>query len=193
MLYELPSICPVCSGGFHVQKLVCEKCGSTLEGGFRLDRLSRLPVEMRDFIIIFVQSRGNIREMEKYYNISYPTVRARLDEIAALLESREAGDNVNNEDDKGDSVNKPDDNGDSIIIPDDAGDDENDVEDEDEVEVEDEDEDEDEDESAGVNGDTSADAGDKTGPTRLEVLQMLARGEIEPDKAREIIENGGNQ
>ena len=134
MLYELPSVCPVCSGGFHVQRLGCEKCGCTLEGGFKLDRLSRLPVEMRDFIVIFVQSRGNIREMEKYYNISYPTVRARLDEIVSLLDSQETGDKVKNS-----------------VDTDGAG----------------------------------------AEPSRLEVLQMLARGEIDANKARELIENGG--
>jgi hypothetical protein len=88
MLYELPASCPVCKKAFHVRRLGCENCGSTLEGAFELDRLSQLPSEMRQFVIIFLKSRGNIREMEKFYGISYPTVRSRLDEIVALLDGQ---------------------------------------------------------------------------------------------------------
>jgi len=48
---------------------------------------------MQQFIVTFIKSRGSIREMEKQYGISYPTVRARLDEIIAALDGREiAGD-----------------------------------------------------------------------------------------------------
>ena len=89
MLYEPPSVCPVCGGNFHVKRLGCENCGSVLEGAFAPDRLSRLTPEMRRFVIIFIGSRGNIREMEKIYGISYPTVRARLDEIIAALDTGE--------------------------------------------------------------------------------------------------------
>ena len=85
MQYEIPAICPVCQGAFQTKKLACIKCGSVLEGNFAPDPLSALPKEMRQFILIFIRCRGNIREMEKAYGISYPTVRARLDEIIAAL------------------------------------------------------------------------------------------------------------
>jgi hypothetical protein len=63
----------------------CLTCGAALEGAFELDSLSALSPKQRQFIVSFLKCRGNIREMEKTYAISYPTVRARLDEIVAAL------------------------------------------------------------------------------------------------------------
>jgi hypothetical protein len=85
MPYALPAECPVCRGRFHVSRMKCQTCGAALEGEFELDRLSALSAKQRQFIVNFLKCRGNIREMEKTYAISYPTVRARLDEIVAEL------------------------------------------------------------------------------------------------------------
>jgi hypothetical protein len=85
MTYELPTICPVCHEKFIVKQLGCDNCNSVLEGNFELNKLSRLPSEMQQFVITFLRCRGNIREMEKILEISYPTVRARIDEIVAAL------------------------------------------------------------------------------------------------------------
>ncbi|MDR3121648.1 MAG: DUF2089 domain-containing protein [Clostridiales bacterium] len=88
MAYELPAACPVCQERFHVSRLTCARCGSALEGDFELDRLSRLTAAQRQFVIHFLKCRGNIREMEKAFAISYPTVRARIDEIVTALGER---------------------------------------------------------------------------------------------------------
>jgi len=93
MIYELPATCPVCHQRFHVKQLGCDNCGSILEGNFQLNRLSKLSMEMQLFIIAFLNCRGNIREMEKALGISYPTVRARLDEIVAALNEQDADGN----------------------------------------------------------------------------------------------------
>ncbi len=45
----------------------------------------RLPEEMREFVLIFLRCRGNIREVEKELGISYPTVCKRLDLVNELL------------------------------------------------------------------------------------------------------------
>ena len=90
MTYELPTICPVCRERFNVKQLSCATCGSVLEGNFELNRLSRLSGEMQNFVITFLKCRGNIREMEKALDISYPTVRARIDEIIAALGAPDA-------------------------------------------------------------------------------------------------------
>jgi hypothetical protein len=90
MAYELPAICPVCHERFNVKQLGCDVCGSVLEGNFELNRLSRLPREMQQFVITFLKCRGNIREMEKILEVSYPTVRARIDEIVAALSAKSA-------------------------------------------------------------------------------------------------------
>ena len=60
-----------------------------------LDQESALTPEQRSFVYSFLRNRGNIREMEKELGISYPTVRARLDQVIAALgiEPAKAADN----------------------------------------------------------------------------------------------------
>lgn len=43
----------------------------------------------QEFIEIFLRSRGNIREVEKILDISYPTVCKRLEEINKKIQETE--------------------------------------------------------------------------------------------------------
>jgi hypothetical protein len=85
MTYPLPATCPVCQNALSVSRLRCTHCGTALEGDFEIDRLTRLNTAQKQFVVSFLRCRGNIREMEKEYAISYPTVRARIDEILLAL------------------------------------------------------------------------------------------------------------
>jgi len=38
-----------------------------------------------DFVEVFIKNRGVIREVERELGVSYPTVRAKLDEVVAAL------------------------------------------------------------------------------------------------------------
>jgi hypothetical protein len=53
-----------------------------IEGEFELPPLARLSAEDQIFIIAFVRCDGSIKEMEKTFGISYPTVKNRLTRIA---------------------------------------------------------------------------------------------------------------
>ena len=57
-----------------------------IEGQFELPQLARLSLEDQVFITAFVRSHGSIKEMEQVFGVSYPTVKARLNRIAASLE-----------------------------------------------------------------------------------------------------------
>jgi hypothetical protein len=57
-----------------------------LEGQFALPQLARLSAEDQVFVAAFLKSHGSIKEMEHVFGVSYPTVKARLNRIAALLE-----------------------------------------------------------------------------------------------------------
>jgi hypothetical protein len=57
-----------------------------IEGAFELPRLARLSAEDQVFVAAFVRSHGSIKEMEQVFGVSYPTVKARLNRIAASLE-----------------------------------------------------------------------------------------------------------
>ena len=57
-----------------------------IEGAFELPRLARLSAEDQVFVAAFVRGHGSIKEMEQVFGVSYPTVKARLNRIAASLE-----------------------------------------------------------------------------------------------------------
>ena len=57
-----------------------------LEGRFALPQLARLSGEDQIFVAAFLRSHGSIKEMEQVFGVSYPTVKARLNRIAAGLE-----------------------------------------------------------------------------------------------------------
>ncbi|MGH9703687.1 MAG: DUF2089 domain-containing protein [Candidatus Acidiferrales bacterium] len=57
-----------------------------IEGRFELPQLARLALEDQIFIVAFVRSHGSIKEMEKVFGVSYPTIKARLTRIADSLE-----------------------------------------------------------------------------------------------------------
>ena len=80
---QLPTVlgrCPVCSEELQVTRLHCPNCDTGIDGRFRLSRFDRLSTEQLNFLEVFVKNRGIIKDVEAELGISYPTVRARLDE-----------------------------------------------------------------------------------------------------------------
>jgi hypothetical protein len=57
-----------------------------IEGSFELPQLARLSWEDQVFITAFVRSHGSIKEMERVFGVSYPTIKGRLTRIAGSLE-----------------------------------------------------------------------------------------------------------
>jgi hypothetical protein len=57
-----------------------------IEGSFELPQLARIPVDDQIFITAFVRSHGSIKEMERIFGVSYPTIKSRLTRIANSLE-----------------------------------------------------------------------------------------------------------
>jgi hypothetical protein len=57
-----------------------------IEGGFELPQLARLSADDQIFITAFVRSHGSIKEMERIFGVSYPTIKSRLTRIANSLE-----------------------------------------------------------------------------------------------------------
>lgn len=58
----------------------------TIEGSFELPQLARLALDDQIFIIAFVRSHGSIKEMERVFGVSYPTIKSRLTRIADSLD-----------------------------------------------------------------------------------------------------------
>jgi hypothetical protein len=56
-----------------------------VEGSFELPPLAQLSSEDQVFLTAFVRCHGSIKEMERIFGISYPTVKNRLNRIAGQL------------------------------------------------------------------------------------------------------------
>lgn len=57
----------------------------SIEGRFELPPLARLAAEDQVFVAAFVRCHGSIKQMEKFFGVSYPTIKNRLNRIGALL------------------------------------------------------------------------------------------------------------
>lgn len=82
---KLPSHCPSCDTKLMVKSMLCDNCGTQVDGKYQLPLLASLSNEHQNFIIEFVMNSGSLKSMAKDMNLSYPSVRNRLDEIINLL------------------------------------------------------------------------------------------------------------
>lgn len=108
--YEVDGACPVCGAGMTVTRLGCGRCGSSLEGSFhlatpqtqpgarrsgpiaprgeaesRFGQLARLNPAQLEFVETFLRCRGVIKNVEDMLGISYPTVKARLNNVLEAM------------------------------------------------------------------------------------------------------------
>ncbi|HET9410991.1 MAG TPA: DUF2089 family protein [Candidatus Dormibacteraeota bacterium] len=70
----------------RVERVRVMRTGVAIEGSFELPQLARLSFEDQVFVIAFVRSHGSIKEMERTFGVSYPTIKARLNRIAGSLD-----------------------------------------------------------------------------------------------------------
>jgi len=77
--------CPSCDGNLTIARLDCPDCKISIDGEFAPPALLKLTGAQIDFVEVFIKNRGVIREVERELGVSYPTVRARLDEVIAAL------------------------------------------------------------------------------------------------------------
>ncbi|MFC1524892.1 DUF2089 domain-containing protein [Planctomycetota bacterium] len=82
---KIPACCPSCKDSLVVTELACKKCATSIKGEFFLPGLAALSPEGELFLKVFLESRGSIKEMEKRLNISYPTVRAKIEQLLQNL------------------------------------------------------------------------------------------------------------
>lgn len=71
---------------FVVERVRLTGSGVVVEGEFEPPQLAQLSVDDQVFVAAFVRSHGSIKEMERTFGVSYPTVKARLNRIAGQLD-----------------------------------------------------------------------------------------------------------
>ena len=82
---EIIGKCPVCNNELEVTKLHCNSCGTSIEGHFEICRFCQLNAEETEFLETFIKCKGNIKEVEKALDISYPTVKRKLNQVISSL------------------------------------------------------------------------------------------------------------
>ena len=73
-------------GRIVVERVSLPDSQIAIEGRFEPPLLARLSAEDQVFVMAFVQVHGSIKEMERVFGISYPTVKNRLNAIAKQLQ-----------------------------------------------------------------------------------------------------------
>ncbi|MBE7464372.1 MAG: DUF2089 domain-containing protein [Planctomycetes bacterium] len=84
---KLPPACPQCGQAMVLSAFSCGPCKSRLEGSFELPPLARLSPDDQAFVCAFVRVHGNLRRMEELFDISYPTVKNRLNAVSKQLDA----------------------------------------------------------------------------------------------------------
>ena len=72
--------------GIVVERVRFTDRDMAIEGTFELPQLARLDAADQVFVAAFVRSHGSIKEMERVFGVSYPTIKARLNRIGEQLE-----------------------------------------------------------------------------------------------------------
>jgi hypothetical protein len=69
-----------------VERVRLTDTGTAIEGAWDLPQLARLSAEDQIFVTAFVRSHGSIKEMERVFGVSYPTIKSRLNRIGESLD-----------------------------------------------------------------------------------------------------------
>ncbi len=77
--------CVNCYNVLAAERLHCSACGLSYEGRFGLPRLARLGPAEQDLAERVLLAAGNLKEVARIIEISYPTLRKRLDALILRL------------------------------------------------------------------------------------------------------------
>jgi len=86
---RIPVQCPACGSGLKVKSLGCDQCQTAIEGRFDIPVLCRLEADEQLFLLAYIKNNGSLKEMARIMNLSYPSVRNRLDDIITRINALE--------------------------------------------------------------------------------------------------------
>lgn len=84
--------CPLCHKTVHMDRATCRRCNVRFEGDFQLPRLARLSPDNHRLAEELVMSGGNLKELTVKLEVSYPTLRKRVDALIEELGGLRASD-----------------------------------------------------------------------------------------------------
>lgn len=89
MVRKILEGCPSCGSKLEIGEVHCTVCETRVHARYRPCNFCALTDEQSTFLHLFVTSRGNLSDVEKRLGVSYPTVRAKLDEVIERLTPRD--------------------------------------------------------------------------------------------------------
>jgi hypothetical protein len=81
----IPPKCPGCGGRLMIVKLVCGSCGTEVNGEFDACPVCTLESTSRELFDLFMEARGNLKEVQRRLGVSYPTARQRIETMFSEL------------------------------------------------------------------------------------------------------------
>jgi hypothetical protein len=85
----------LCRGkSFIIKKVYVPEDNISIEGDFQLSNFATLNEQDQKFIAAFIKTHGSIKQMEQIFNISYPTVKNKLNELSKKLDNYEYDFNI---------------------------------------------------------------------------------------------------
>jgi hypothetical protein len=70
---------------FSIERVRLADQEIAIEGRFDVPPLARLAADDQVFVAAFIRCHGSIKQMEKFFGVSYPTIKNRLNRIGAQL------------------------------------------------------------------------------------------------------------
>jgi hypothetical protein len=70
---------------FEIERIRLSGQDVAIEGRFAVPPLAQLAADDQIFVAAFVRCHGSIKQMEKFFGVSYPTIKNRLNRIGAQL------------------------------------------------------------------------------------------------------------
>lgn len=84
---KLPIFCPSCESTLRVSQMTCETCSTVVNGDYDLPLYLKLNRDEQDLILKFFLNSGSIKEMAKQAELSYPTMRNKMDDLIEKIKN----------------------------------------------------------------------------------------------------------
>ena len=77
--------CPYCQENLKIEALRCPSCDIEIKKDFEINRFDKLTEDDYQFLLVFLENRGNLKKIQEKMSISYPTAKKKLDELLQHL------------------------------------------------------------------------------------------------------------
>ncbi len=77
--------CPSCGAKMIISELKCPKCDLEVKKDFSPCEFCQLPENDHEFLQIFLRTQGRITDIEKILNMSYPTIKSKIEKLLKAL------------------------------------------------------------------------------------------------------------